>query len=198
MRLRRKSSVMADNIKVIKSGIDVNKVIDQLDQYPDDWFIQRKGAESLLDRGYEDMDVGNLQLVVGAVKKKEDFVGDSELCKPTEAYDRHTEIIKIINKEFPGKEIYRCGFLSLPIDGYVGAHIDEGTYYLTKDRYHISIAGRYQYFVGNETLIVQPGTLFWFNNKLPHGAVNLDNETRVTFVFDIAHSPDNPHHNIDG
>ena len=97
---------MADNIKVIKSGIDVNKVIDQLDQYPDDWFIQRKGAESLLDRGYEDMDVGNLQLVVGAVKKKEDFVGDSELCKPTEAYDRHTEIIKIINKEFPGKEIY--------------------------------------------------------------------------------------------
>ena len=144
------------------------------------------------------MDVGNLQLVVGAVKKKEDFVGDSELCKPTEAYDRHTEIIKIINKEFPGKEIYRCGFLSLPIDGYVGAHIDEGTYYLTKDRYHISIAGRYQYFVGNETLIVQPGTLFWFNNKLPHGAVNLDDETRVTFVFDIAHSPDNPHHNIDG
>ena len=133
---------MADNIKVIKSGIDVNKVIDQLDQYPDDWFIQRKGAESLLDRGYEDMDVGNLQLVVGAVKKKEDFVGDSELCKPTEAYDRHTEIIKIINKEFPGKEIYRCGFLSLPIDGYVGAHIDEGTYYLTRDRYHISIAGR--------------------------------------------------------
>ena len=59
--------------------------------------------------------------------------------------------------------------MSLPVDGYVGAHIDEGTYYLTRDRYHISIAGQYQYFVGNESIIVDAGTLFWFNNKMPHG-----------------------------
>ena len=89
--------------------------------------------------------------------------------------------------EFPEREVHRCGFLSLPIDGYVGAHIDEGTYYLTRDRYHLSIAGQYQYFVGNETAIVDPGTLFWFNNKMPHGAVNLGEETRITFVFDLPH-----------
>jgi len=87
----------------------------------------------------------------------------------------------------PDREIHRCGFLSLPIDGYVGAHIDEGTYYLTRDRYHLSIAGQYQYFVGNETAIVDAGTLFWFNNKMPHGAVNLGEETRITFVFDMPH-----------
>ena len=87
----------------------------------------------------------------------------------------------------PGRELHRCGFLSLPIDGYVGAHIDEGTYYLTRDRYHISIAGQYQYFCGNETAIVDAGTLFWFNNKMPHGAVNLGDETRITFVFDMPH-----------
>ena len=88
--------------------------------------------------------------------------------------------------------------MRLPIDGYVGAHIDEGTYYKTRDRYHISICGRYQYFVGNETIIVEPGTILWFNNKLPHGAVNIADEERITFVFDIPHSPDNPQHNIDG
>ena len=89
--------------------------------------------------------------------------------------------------EFPDKEIHRCGFLSLPIDGYVGAHIDEGTYYHTRDRYHISIAGQYQYFVGGESTVIDAGTLFWFNNKMPHGAVNLGEESRITFVFDMPH-----------
>ena len=95
--------------------------------------------------------------------------------------------IKIIKKEMPGREIHRCGFLLLPVDGYVGALIDEGTYYKTRDRYHLSIAGQYQYFVGNETLVVDPGTLLWFNNKMPHGTVNTADEPRVTFVFDMPH-----------
>ena len=175
------------HIKILKTGIDVTKVKEQLEQYSDDWYIQRKGTDTLLERGYADMEVGNLQLIMGAIKKKEDFVGDSELCKPTPAYYRHTGIFEIIKKEFPNRDVHRCGFLSLPVDGYVGAHIDEGSYYLTRDRYHISIAGQYQYFVGGESVIVDPGTLMWFNNKEPHGTVNLGEETRVTFVFDMPH-----------
>ena len=41
-------SVM-DNIKIIKKGIDVSKVVNQLKQYSDDWFIQRKGTDTLLE-----------------------------------------------------------------------------------------------------------------------------------------------------
>ena len=174
-----------NNIKILKKGIDVSKVIDQLEQYSDDWYIQRRGTDTLLERGYADIEVGNLQLIMGAVKKKEDFVGNSELNKPTPAYQRHTEVLKIVKRELPGRDVHRCGFLSLPIDGYVGAHVDEGTYYKTRDRYHLSIEGRYQYFVGEETVIVDPGTLMWFNNKKPHGTVNLGEETRITFVFDM-------------
>ena len=176
-----------NNIKILKKGIDVKKVLKQLKKYSNDWYIQRKGTDTLLERGYADIEVGNLQLIMGAIKKKEDFVGDSELNKPTAAYQRHTEIRNLINEEFPGRELHRCGFLSLPIDGYVGAHIDEGTYYKTRDRYHLSIQGQYQYFVGNVSAIIDAGTLFWFNNKMPHGAVNLSEETRITFVFDIPH-----------
>ena len=148
------------NIKILKKGIDVSKVLDQLEQYSDDWYIQRKGTDTLLERGYADIEVGNLQLIMGAIKKKEDFVGDSELNKPTAAYQRHTEIRNLINEEFPGRELHRCGFLSLPIDGYVGAHIDEGTYYKTRDRYHLSIQGQYQYFVGNESAKLTQGHFF--------------------------------------
>ena len=163
-----------DCIELVKRGINVRKVIEQLEQYPDAWFIQREGTDTLLERGYADIEVGNLQLIMGAVKKKEDFVGDSELSRPTPAYERHTEIIKIIKEELPGREIHRCGFLRLPVDGYVGAHIDEGSYYKTRDRYHLSIQGKYQYFVGTQTAIVDPGTLFWFNNK----------RVNYTFLYD--------------
>ena len=176
-----------NNIKILKKGINVSNVIKQLEQYSDDWYIQRKGTDTLVERGYADIEVGNLQLIMGVIRKKEDFVGDSELNKPTAAYGRHTEVLRIIEKEMPGRELHRWGFLSLPVDGYVGAHIDEGTYYQTRDRYHLSIAGQYQYFVGNESVIIDPGTLLWFNNKMPHGTVNLGEETRITFVFDMPH-----------
>jgi len=191
---------MAKFIKVIKTGIDVSKVTEQLRRNPGDWDHQKKfeGVRSLVDEhGFDDLPISNLQLTIGAVKKKKDFVGDSELSVNTPAYKRHTEIFKLIKEEFGDKEIYRCGFLALPVDEYVGAHIDEGTYYKTKDRYHLSIMGEYQYFTGCDTIIVKPGTLFWFNNKQPHGAVNVADETRITFVFDVAHSSTNPHHEID-
>ena len=189
---------MGKCIKIIKDKIDVSKVIKQLKKNPQDWDHQKhiEDVQSLLDRGFDDLPVSALQLIMGGVKSKEDFVGDSEINIKTPAYQHHSEIRKILKKEFSGEEIHRCGFLSLPIDEIVGAHIDEGTYYLTRDRYHLSISGRYQYFVGNETVIVDPGTLFWFNNKLPHGTVNIADEVRVTFVFDILHSPNNPQHKL--
>ena len=176
-----------NNIKILKKGIDVSSVLNNLKNNMDDWGIQKENAESLIDRGYDDIPVGNLQLVIGVVKNKKDHVGDSEINVPTAAYQRHTEVVEIVKKEIPNREIHRWGFLSLPVDGYVGAHIDEGTYYHTRDRYHLSIQGQYQYFVGDETIIIDPGTLFWFNNKKPPGAVNLGDDVRVTFVFDMPH-----------
>lgn len=181
------------NIRVIKTGINVSKILAQLKQYPEDWEAQKSmegQIESLLDRGYDDVPIGVLQLVMGGVLRVEDFVGNTEICIPTPAYQRHTEIIGFLKRHF--KDFKRCGFLSLQTGGQVGRHIDEGTYYLSKDRYHLSIQGRYKYMVGDEEVIVEPGTLLWFNNKLLHGTENVGDCTRITFVFDVPHSKSNP------
>jgi hypothetical protein len=174
-----------DNIKVIKTGINVSKILKQLEKYPEDWGGQRKMKEagSLLDKGYKDINADVLQLVMGGVTHVDQFVGDTDICINTPAYDRHTEIIAFLKRNF-GK-FYRCGFLSLPVGGTVGLHIDEGTYYQDKDRYHLSIQGRYRYFVGDDHYDVEPGTLLWFNNKLKHGTENIGDCTRITFVFDV-------------
>ena len=181
-----------NNIRVIKTGINISKIMKQLEKYPEDWEAQKKieGVESLLNKGFMDLPAGVLQLIIGAVTNSNNFVGDSEISIATPAYDRHTEIIGFLRRNF--HSFCRCGFISLEAGEEVGQHIDIGSYYQTKDRYHLSIQGRYDYTVGCETYAVEPGTLFWFNNKLMHGTKNTGDCTRITFVFDVPHSKKNP------
>lgn len=181
-----------NNIRIIETGIDVSGVIEDLKNNPDDWESQKNidQTDSLLNHGWDYLPVGVLQMVIGAQMFEGQFIGDSEYCHPTPAYPNHLNMVKLLMDRFT--QFRRCGFLSMPIGGSVGKHIDEGTYYLTKDRYHFSILGRYKYMVGDEETIIEPGTFFWFNNKLPHGAENVGDCTRVAFVVDVPHSKANP------
>lgn len=174
-----------NNIKIIQTGINVSKMLQQLKQHPEDWGSQKKMAnsDSMLNYGFPEVQADVLQLVVGGVSSLNEYVGDTEINIETPAYKKHTHIVSFMKRHF--KKHARCGYLSLPVGGSVGMHIDVGNYYLTKDRYHLSIQGRYEYMVGDESIIVEPGTLFWFNNKLPHGSKNVGDCVRVTFVFDV-------------
>lgn len=181
------------NIRIVKTGINVSKILNQLKAHPEDWGAQKNidGVHDLVDElGFPAVQAGVLQLVMGGVHSMDEYVGDTELCIPTPAINNHTEVIKFLQRHF--KKFSRCGFLSLPVGGGVGTHIDVGKYYLTRDRYHLSIQGTYDYTVGDETVRVEPGTLLWFNNKLPHGTVNVGDVVRITFVFDVPHSKKNP------
>lgn len=175
-----------NNIRVLDQNIDVSEVLEQLKKYKNDWGAQRKiqGAHNVIDDyGFPEVEAGVLQLVMGAVHNETEYVGDSELCAPTEAFQHHTAILGILSRYF--RDVSRCAFLSLPVGGKVGTHVDVGDYYLTRDRYHLSIQGKYKYHVGDEEILIEPGMLVWFNNKLPHGTENVGNETRITFVFDV-------------
>jgi len=177
---------MMKNIRVIKTGVDVYGILNQLHQYPEDWGSQKNIENTKQQDPTKYTTTADvLQLIMGGVERENQYVGNTEICIRTPAYEKHTEILNYLGKYF--KKLRRCGFLALPVGEMVGSHIDEGTYYLTKDRYHLSIQGKYEYTVGEETLIIEPGTLFWFNNKLPHKAVNIGDNVRITFVFDVPH-----------
>ena len=60
---------MGKFIKVIKTGIDVSKVTEQLRRHPGDWDHQKshEGVHLLdEDHDYDDLPIGNLQLTIGA------------------------------------------------------------------------------------------------------------------------------------
>ena len=75
-------------IKILKTGINIDKVVQQLKKHPGDWDHQKnlEGSQSLVDRGFSDLPVSALQLIIGGVKHKDDFVGDSEINIKTPAY----------------------------------------------------------------------------------------------------------------
>jgi hypothetical protein len=180
-----------DNIRIIETGIDVSKIKAQLEQYPEDWnSVRQMEGTAMQDPSYNLVSADVLQLVVGGLKHEGDFIGDSEICITTPAFYKHTEIVRWSLDRF--NTFARCAFLALPVGKIVGKHIDRGRYYLKKDRYHLSIQGRYKYMVGDEEVIVEPGTFLWFNNKVEHGTENIGDEVRITFVIDAPHHPTNP------
>jgi len=179
------------NIRVIKTGINVSKILKQLNEHPEDWNIQQKIPQSkVLDPHVYISQAAVLQLVIGTISHPDEYVFDSEGCMTTPACQHHTAAVGFLKRHF--KDFKRAGFLALPPGGETGKHIDFGKYYLTKDRYHLSIQGTYEYIVEDERLVVEPGTLFWFDNKKEHSAKNIGDNDRIVLVFDVSHSKSNP------
>jgi len=187
------------NIRIIQTGIDVSAIQQQLNQYPEDWGnVGRMKGTAKQDPHTKIVTSEVLQLVMGGVSKPDEFVGNTEITLPTEATQRHTAIQKFLTTHF--RNIGRCAFLKTPVGQITGKHIDQGTYYLTKDRYHLSISGTYRYTVWDdgeddntkEVIDVEPGTFFWFNNKKNHMAENTSDIERIAFIFDVPSSPSNP------
>lgn len=183
------------HIRIIKTGIDVSKIIDQLKMYPDDWGSQKTLANvKLQDPTKLHTVVDVLQLVMGGVEWDGQYVGDSEINYVTPAIEHHTEIVKFMKDNF--HSVRRCAFFKIPIGHKVDRHTDFGSYYLDKDRYHLSISGRYKYTVYDgphkDEVIIEPGTLFWFNNKQEHESENIADEPRIAFIFDVPMDSRNP------
>ena len=177
-----------ENIRIIKTGIDPKPFLDQMDSDHWNWVSRQKNL------GGKKNPYGFLPLVWAKVPPGIDPHEHSGK-EPTGLYDHYTEIHKFW-KKYKIKKTGRAAFFKLSPGNRVLEHIDKGDYYKHKDRYHLSLQGRYRYRVGDEEMIVEPGTFFWFYNKIPHEAENVGDVDRITFVWDVPHHKSNPHHKI--
>ena len=177
-----------ENIRIIKTGIDPKPFLDQMDSDHWNWVSRQKNL------GGKKNPYGFLPLVWAKVPPGIDPHEHSGK-EPTGLYDHYTEIHKFWKKH-KIKKTGRAAFFKLAPGRKVLEHIDRGDYYKNKDRYHLSLQGKYRYRVGDEEMIVEPGTFFWFYNKVPHSAENVGDVDRITFVWDVPHHKSNPHHKI--
>lgn len=126
---------------------------------------------------------GFLPLIMG-VKEDGKTIKDSDHLAVTPAYHEFGSVFNLLSL-YGFESFSRCAFFMLPVGGVVESHIDDGDYYLNKDRFHLSLQGTYEYTVGDETKVIEKDTLFWFDNKKMHSAKNISSLNRITFVFDV-------------
>lgn len=179
------------NYIFIEHNIDVSKILQQVLDHPEDW----NEVSTYANIGGKKAPSGFLPLVMGVLKEPETDIRHSEFQRPTTLYPKYTEVRKWL-ASFGIKQTARAAFFRLPPGGEVPRHIDDGNYYLSRDRYHLSLQGEYLYEVGGEEHIIKPGTFFWFDNKKMHSSKNISNVDRISFVFDVIHSKRNPQHAI--
>lgn len=177
---------MSEKIRIIETGIDVTTFLEELQRNSSMW----KMVAGMPNIGGNIDPVGFLPLCMG-VEDRPGNIKNSDIHKRTPAYNAFPMMRKFL-VERNASNHSRAAFFKLAVGGSVGQHIDDGTYYLNKDRYHFSLQGVYQYWVDGEQIEVHPGTFFWFDNKLEHWAKNIDTVERITFVFDLVHGKLNP------
>jgi Aspartyl/Asparaginyl beta-hydroxylase len=69
----------------------------------------------------------------------------------------------------------------------VGVHIDSGSYYLIRHRFHLVLRSASGSILrsGNEEVRMREGELWWFDNKQHHSAFNESDEWRIHYIFDV-------------
>ena len=175
------------NYRIIATNLDVSDIIKQLDENPNDW-----SAVSGYDNIAGDLNpYGFLPLVMAVVQNPGDDPKDAEHQQFTPMFDKYWSVRNwLMDQGIP--QISRAAFFKLKVGYGVGRHIDIGQYYKTRDRFHLSLKGRYLYEVDGEEYVVEPGTFFWFDNKKYHSALNIGDEDRISFVFDVPWSAQHP------
>ena len=87
------------NIRIIKTGINVSKILKQLNQKPEFWNFQKSLPDTtVLDPHVYISEAAVLQLVIGYITDPNDYVFDAEGCMPTPAYYHHTETIDFLRR----------------------------------------------------------------------------------------------------
>ena len=83
----------------------------------------------------------------------------------------------------PGRARFAC----LPPGKTVLPHMDRGEYYRLRDRYHLVIRSENGSLLnaGGESVRMQEGELWWFDNKAVHDACNDSDSDRIHLIFDL-------------
>ena len=175
----------------IAAGIDARPFLSELAAAPEMWLAdtsrQRK-VRCQRDTRNIFLRVAKKPLPPGA--RNANDVHESRTARAASRFPRALAFCKRI-AELQGGELGRATLVTLQPQGWVRPHVDAGAYYRVRDRFHLvlhSPAGS-PLTAGGETVVMQEGELWAFDNKAEHDARNPTDEPRVHLIFDVLPPP---------
>lgn len=169
------------NIKVIQQDIDISTLLLEIgaDSISSMWTSYGNVFEAF--KQTQTIRIIGPSESVGVKNTENTLRNSSEVC--VLHADVFPQILKWLRSNFPN--VQRAALIKLFPSQKVLKHVDRGEWFEKVQRYHLCLAGQYRYDVGDECIVVTPGTLFTFNNNVEHGALNLKDEDRITLMFDV-------------
>ncbi len=172
------------NFRRLKSDFDVLPIATELASQPEAWFQQtgrqnvRVQAEALA------VPLRGLRKSKIAGRKRCD-VHESRYTTLSQSFPAAREFIESVAREI-GCALGRAKIVNLPAGRKVLAHVDRGDYYACRDRYHLVIESEgCRMRSGEEEVVMHPGELWWFDNKMEHEAWNDTSSRRIHLIFDL-------------
>lgn len=173
------------NFKVLSINLDVSPIAEELERNEESWrFDVSRQKKIKVQRETEAVflraaDRGDASVATEEVHASK----DSPLAPlfPNAMHFLRTQA------EIRNAELGRALFAKLEPGGQVYSHIDRGSYYACRDRYHlvISSADGSPMVCGDEEAVMREGELWWFDNKKPHEAFNRSSSPRIHLIFDL-------------
>lgn len=170
--------------KLIKSGVDIQSLMREVEL--NEWAWQVSTTRQEIVTVQREAQIIHIRSMI----KRNDVDGDDnqveDWTKTSDSFPLASKLMFDFAKSVNGT-LSRAGIVRLKPKGKVYPHIDRGTYYFIRDRYHLVLKSPLGSLLtsGNETVRMQEGELWWFDNKEYHSALNESDEWRVHYIFDV-------------
>jgi hypothetical protein len=170
--------------RLLQKGVPIESFVSELRQHEDAWLVDTSRQEMV-----EAQRDTNTIFLRGAVRRFDLHINENQECRQTRMaalFPAVMAFIETFSAEMDASPS-RATLVRLKPHSRVTKHIDEGSYYFIRDRYHlvlVSSAGS-PIMSGGELVRMMPGELWWFDNKQHHDASNDSVEWRVHLIFDL-------------
>lgn len=170
--------------ELIRSGIDVALLLEEVHAQEEAWLLNTSRQDKI--RVQRDT---NTIFISGPVARPDLNVNENQECRFTTVSERFPRAVAFMTgfaREM-NSQLSRATIVRLRPRSRVSRHIDAGSYYLIRDRFHLvlhSSAGSVL-MSGGEEVRMQEGELWWFDNKQVHEAHNESDQWRIHYIFDL-------------
>jgi outer membrane protein assembly factor BamB/orotate phosphoribosyltransferase len=170
--------------KLIRSGIDVVPLLEEIYSQEQAWLLNTSRQDKI--RVQRDT---NTIFISGPVARPDLNVNENQESNVTavsKLFPRALAFMTGVANEM-NSQLSRATIVRLKPKSQVSRHIDAGSYYLIRNRFHLVLYSSSGSLLmsGGEQVRMKAGELWWFDNKQYHEARNESDEWRVHYIFDL-------------
>jgi aspartyl/asparaginyl beta-hydroxylase (cupin superfamily) len=166
--------------------LDVSPLLDEVSRNTELWLANQRRQQTIAVQAETNSIFLRSGVVPPASKMPMEEAQDTVATQHWARFPVTTDLLLEIAQEEKGT-LQRVLLAQLKPKGKVYRHIDHGSYYARRDRYHLVLQSRLgsRMKCGGEEVVFHVGELWCFNNKLPHEAENPSDEWRIHLIFDL-------------